>query len=103
MTPPRPVKARIGKPRGEKAEAKEGPKPRNFTVVGGADDMGAATGSRLALASARFALSVHDPRKLPPPAAPELAFAGRSNAGKSSAINAISGRRRLAFVSKAPG
>ena len=34
---------------------------------------------------------------------PELAFAGRSNAGKSSAINALTGRRRLAFVSKTPG
>ena len=37
------------------------------------------------------------------PAPPEIAFAGRSNAGKSSAINAIVGRTRLAFVSKTPG
>ena len=48
-------------------------------------------------------MSVHDPAELPPPAAPEIAFAGRSNAGKSSAINALAGRRRLAFVSKTPG
>ncbi len=47
--------------------------------------------------------SVHDPRELPPPGPPELAFAGRSNAGKSSAINTLAGRRRLAFVSKTPG
>ena len=33
----------------------------------------------------------------------EIAFAGRSNAGKSSAINALTARRRLAFVSKTPG
>ncbi len=46
---------------------------------------------------------MHDPEALPPPGAPELAFAGRSNAGKSSAINALAGRRRLAFVSKTPG
>lgn len=46
---------------------------------------------------------MHDPRQLPPPGAPEIAFAGRSNAGKSSAINALAGRRRLAFVSKTPG
>jgi len=46
---------------------------------------------------------VHDPRELPPPAAPEIAFVGRSNAGKSSAINALANRRRLAFVSKTPG
>ena len=53
--------------------------------------------------SAAFALSVHDPRKLPPPTLPEIAFIGRSNAGKSSALNALAGRRRLAFVSKTPG
>ena len=46
---------------------------------------------------------MHDPQDLPPPGAPELAFAGRSNAGKSSAINTITGRKRLAFVSKLPG
>jgi GTP-binding protein len=34
---------------------------------------------------------------------PEIAFAGRSNAGKSSAINALTRRRKLAFVSKLPG
>ena len=34
---------------------------------------------------------------------PEIAFVGRSNVGKSSAINALTGRRRLAFASKAPG
>jgi GTP-binding protein len=46
---------------------------------------------------------VHDPRELPAPAAPEVAFVGRSNAGKSSAINTLANRRRLAFVSKTPG
>ncbi len=55
------------------------------------------------MARAAYALSAHDPRELPPPGAPEIAFAGRSNAGKSSAINALTGRRRLAFVSKTPG
>ena len=48
-------------------------------------------------------LSAHEMFELPPPAAPEIAFTGRSNAGKSSAINALAGRRRLAFVSKTPG
>ena len=37
------------------------------------------------------------------PAGPEIAFAGRSNAGKSSAINTLVGHTRLAFVSKTPG
>lgn len=42
-------------------------------------------------------------QQLPPEGPPEIAFAGRSNAGKSSAINALAGRRRLAFFSKTPG
>jgi GTP-binding protein len=57
----------------------------------------------LPFAAAKFSLSVHDPRELPRPGIPEIAFAGRSNAGKSSAINTLAGRRRLAFVSKTPG
>ena len=40
---------------------------------------------------------------LPPPGPPEIAFAGRSNVGKSSAINALVGRKTLARVSKTPG
>lgn len=43
------------------------------------------------------------PSGLPPPTGPEIAFAGRSNAGKSSAINTLVGHVRLAFVSKTPG
>jgi GTP-binding protein len=46
---------------------------------------------------------VHDPQKLPPESLPEIAFVGRSNAGKSSVINALANRRRLAFASKTPG
>jgi GTP-binding protein len=55
------------------------------------------------LENARYHLSVHDPRLLPPDSLPEVAFIGRSNAGKSSALNTLAGRRRLAFVSKTPG
>jgi GTP-binding protein len=40
---------------------------------------------------------------LPPPGLPEIAFAGRSNAGKSSAINVLTDQKRLAFASKTPG
>ena len=53
--------------------------------------------------NATFVLSAHDLRDLPPPGAPEIAFAGRSNAGKSSAINTLADHVRLAFVSKTPG
>lgn len=52
---------------------------------------------------AAFEISVAQPDGLPPPFAPEIAFAGRSNAGKSSAINTLVGHTRLAFVSKTPG
>lgn len=55
------------------------------------------------LENARYLLSVHDPRLLPRPGLPEVAFLGRSNAGKSSALNTLAGRRRLAYVSKTPG
>ena len=52
---------------------------------------------------AAFEISVAKPLDLPPSSAPEIAFAGRSNAGKSSAINTLAGHTRLAFVSKTPG
>jgi GTP-binding protein len=50
-----------------------------------------------------FEISVAKPSDLPQATGPEIAFAGRSNAGKSSAINALVGHTRLAFVSKTPG
>ena len=52
---------------------------------------------------AAFEISVAKPDGLPPPEAPEIAFVGRSNSGKSSAINTLVGHTRLAFVSKTPG
>jgi GTP-binding protein len=48
-------------------------------------------------------LSAADPRHFPPDLGAEVAIAGRSNAGKSTAINALTGRRALARTSKAPG
>jgi GTP-binding protein len=53
--------------------------------------------------AARFVASAHEPSELPPDIGAEVAFAGRSNAGKSSAINALTRRKKLAFVSKTPG
>jgi len=53
--------------------------------------------------SAAFVLSVAELSQLPPDRGFEVAVAGRSNAGKSSAINAICARRKLAFVSRIPG
>lgn len=53
--------------------------------------------------NAQFEISIAKPSGLPPPSGAEIAFAGRSNAGKSSAINTLAGHVRLAFVSKTPG
>lgn len=50
-----------------------------------------------------FLTSAAGPDGFPPPAGPEVAFAGRSNAGKSSALNAITGLKALARTSKTPG
>ena len=52
---------------------------------------------------AAFAGSVARLPQLPPDRGAEVAFAGRSNAGKSSALNALTGRRGLARTSKTPG
>ena len=50
-----------------------------------------------------FHTTVADLRDLPADSRCEVAFAGRSNAGKSSAINTLANHSRLAFVSKTPG
>jgi GTP-binding protein len=55
------------------------------------------------LNSASYLLSAHTPRQLPEDGGFEVAFAGRSNAGKSSALNALVNHNRLARVSKTPG
>lgn len=62
-----------------------------------------ASAATLLLRSAQFQLGAADLSQLPPDRCSEVAFGGRSNAGKSSALNALTNRRRLAFVSKTPG
>jgi len=52
---------------------------------------------------AKFLTSAWQPHQFPDDEGTEVAFAGRSNAGKSSALNAITGRRDLARTSKTPG
>ncbi len=56
-----------------------------------------------ALLGAAFVLGAASRVQLPPAGPPEIAFAGRSNAGKSSAINALANRTRLAYASRTPG
>jgi len=52
---------------------------------------------------AEFTVSAARLDQLPAPGVAEVCFAGRSNAGKSSAINVLTNQRRLAFSSKTPG
>lgn len=63
----------------------------------------AAQAARAWAHSARFLVTASRLRELPEPGLPEIAFVGRSNAGKSSAINALAQHKRLAFASKTPG
>jgi GTP-binding protein len=53
--------------------------------------------------TARFIAGASEARQLPRPGLPEFAFVGRSNVGKSSLLNRLVGRRRVARVSKTPG
>ena len=53
--------------------------------------------------SATFLKSYSDPSQIPAGGLPQVAFIGRSNAGKSSLINALTGAKKLARVSNTPG
>ena len=55
------------------------------------------------LQGAQFVLAAHRISQLPPDQGAEVAFAGRSNAGKSSALNALTNHKGLARTSKTPG
>ncbi|HUO99361.1 MAG TPA: ribosome biogenesis GTP-binding protein YihA/YsxC [Rhizomicrobium sp.] len=58
---------------------------------------------RLFAGECRFVWGAQSIEGLPPQSLPETAFAGRSNVGKSSLINALTGRKSLARVSQTPG
>ena len=68
--------------------------------MGGAD---AEFARKLFAGACDFFWGTGDIKSLPPQSLPEIAFVGRSNAGKSSLINALTNRKTLARVSHTPG
>ncbi len=60
-------------------------------------------GRRLFAGEWHFVAAAGTPASLPPMRGVEIAFAGRSNVGKSSLINALTGRKNLARISRTPG
>ena len=69
-----------------------------------ADDAAAREAGRLLFAAdCKFIFGATATDRLPEPSLPEVAFLGRSNVGKSSLVNALTGRRSLARTSQTPG
>ena len=78
------------------------PPPRELRAARGPE----SDDNRAALAwlhSARFLVTASRLDQLPVTERPEIAFVGRSNAGKSTAINTLAQHKRLAFASRTPG
>ncbi len=78
--------------------------PEARAALSEADDEAVLEAGRVLFAAeCRFTAAAGERARIPPGAAPEIAFAGRSNVGKSSLLNALTGRHALARVSVTPG
>ena len=71
--------------------------------LAGQDEALIEAGRKLFAGPCDFFFAAASPDGLPPVGAPEIAFAGRSNVGKSSLVNALTGRQSLARTSHTPG
>jgi GTP-binding protein len=80
------------------------PPGRGLSPEEEAEQAAAEEAGRLLFAQeSRFVAGAMEPEQLPPEELPEIAFAGRSNVGKSSLVNALTGRTTLARISHTPG
>jgi GTP-binding protein len=77
--------------------------PADIFPAGEADPELVEAGRKLFAAECHFVAGANNPAALPPETLPEIAFIGRSNVGKSSLVNALTGRRMLARTSNTPG
>ena len=103
--PARPPKPATERPAAALPSASR-PAPRPVHKTPQVRRTGPATPAEMALAwahSARFFITAAQIHQLPMNELPEVAFVGRSNAGKSTAINTLAQQRQLAYASKTPG
>jgi GTP-binding protein len=77
--------------------------PALFPAEPAPDAAAIEAGRYLFAQDCHFTTAAGDPGSLPPDLLPEIAFVGRSNVGKSSLVNALTGRTTLARVSHTPG
>lgn len=103
-SPPSPARAAAAAPGTAPSPAVSPTPSATAPAAAGAAPFAARARAALGwLHTAHFLTSAPQLEHLPPLTLPEIAFVGRSNAGKSTAINTLTQQKRLAFASKTPG